>query len=144
MKNLDESITNLGNLDESMSNFSAKDLFTKKAITAALATGSPIGAIYEAKRQDALKAQAAAAQANASLAEIQASAQADIELAKAENELLKSQQQSSSLNNGSNNLSLNRAGAEEDNKFPWLLVGGITFGVLALATTAYFVFRKKK
>jgi hypothetical protein len=33
--------------------------------------------------------------------------------------------------------------APEPKKFPWLLVGGITFGVLALATTAYFVFRKK-
>jgi regulator of protease activity HflC (stomatin/prohibitin superfamily) len=135
MKNLDASIANQGILDESVSNFTAKDLFTPKAVTAALATGNPLGAIYEAKRQDALKAKAEAAKANATAADIQAAAQAQIELAQAEADLAKSQLQSQ----GSN--SQMKMGDEK--KFPWLLVGGITFGVLALGVTAYFVFRKK-
>lgn len=139
MKNLDESIMNSSNLDESVSNFTAKDLFTKNAITAALATGSPIGAFYEAKRQDALKAKAAAAQANATAADIAASAQAQIELANAEAEISKAALQAVQ---NSSPASANRV--EDTKKFPWLLVGGITVGVLALAATAYFVFRKKK
>jgi uncharacterized membrane protein YqiK len=137
MKNLDESVYNT-NLDESVSNFTAKDLFTKNAITAALATGSPIGAFYEAKRQDALKAKAAAAQANATAADIEASAQAQIELAKAEAEISKAALQSMQ---GVNPSMVSKT--DDTKKFPWLLVGGITFGVLALATTAYFIFRKK-
>lgn len=140
MKNLDESVYNT-NLDESVSDFTAKDLFTKNAITAALATGSPIGAFYEAKRQDALKAKAAAAQANATAADIEASAQAQIELAKAEAEISKSALQSMQ---GGNQSMVNRT--DDAKTFPWKTVG-LVGGGLVVATGLFFLIRyfvKKK
>jgi hypothetical protein len=138
MKNLDESITNLGNLDESMSNaIGFKDLFSKEGIRGALFLG-PAGAIIEAnkKLKQKEKALAAAEGAEKEIAKAELEA-ANIALAQAQAEL------DASKNSGSSSSSGNRVNETEAKKFPWLLVGGITFGVLALATTAYFVFRKK-
>lgn len=139
MKNLDDSITNLGNLDESMSNaIGFKDLFSKEAIRGALFLG-PAGAIIAAnkKLKQKEKALAAAEGAEKEIAKAELEA-ANVALAQAEAALEASKNQNGSTRSANTNRQ------DETKKFPWLLVGGITFGVLALATTAYFVFRKKK
>lgn len=134
-------------LDESVSNaigdgFKPKDLFSKDAIKATLLSGGPWGAYFEAQRQAKLKAKAE----TASIAAQNAQTSAEKEIALAELEATK-QQLAAAEQANREAIKENPALASklgDDKKFPWLLVGGITFGVLALATTAYFVFRKKK
>lgn len=145
MKNLDQSITNSGNLDESMTNFLGssdlkfKDLFSKEAIRGGLLYG-PIGAVTEANKKLARAKQAAdaaeGAQREIAAAELEA---ANMALAQAQAELDASK---SAIVSNSNSGVLSKT--SDTKPFPWLLVGGITFGVLALGVTAYFVFRKKK
>ncbi len=137
MKNLEPSLSSASILDESFSNFGLKDLFTKKAISAALLTGTPVGAFYEAKNQDAIKAQdearnlaLTAGQAQNMLANVQANA--NVTVGEAENKIVEFNQATSTLKTQQAKL------ASTKNIILWSVVGS---GVLALGITAYFIFK---
>ncbi len=139
MQNLEPSLSSASNLDESFSNFGLKDLFTKKAISAALLTGTPVGAFYEAKNQDAIKAQneardlaLAAGHAQNMLANVQANA--NVTVGEAENKISEYNQATSTLKTQQAKLSSTK------NIILWSIVSA---GVLAMGVTAYFIFIKK-
>ncbi len=138
MENLEPSLSNTLNLDESFSNFGIKDLFTKKAISAALLTGSPIGAFYEAKNQDAKDLQQelmirdlSNEQLHHQLASVQETA--NVTVGDAQDKIEK-------YNKATADLRMQEAKVvQTKNIIQWSVVGSI---VIALGVTAYFVFRK--
>ncbi len=138
MKTLETSLSNTLNLDESFSNFGFKDLFTKKAISAALLTGSPIGAFYEAKNQDAKDLQQelmnrdlTAAQLHHQLASVQSNA--EVTVGEAQNKI-------DTYNKATADLRMQEAKVvQTKNIIQWSVVASIA---IALGVTSYFIFRK--